>query len=138
MSAANHEAGGLSFAALRRHVARDSYSDHLPLVAWVEEEGAFLTIDDGWGYAWELVPSAYMFTHIHSALLGLLNIHFEPGTVLQIMSFADPLIDDALDAFLDLKTRDDPLIQASARRTAVSPVITCEMNLAFVSSACHM
>lgn len=117
MSARHEEAGGLSFAALRRHVARDSYSDHLPLVAWVEEEGAFLTIDDGWGYAWELVPSAYMFAHVHSALLGLLNIHFEPGTVLQIMSFADPLIDDALGAFLDLKTRDDPLIQASARRT---------------------
>ncbi|WP_052223742.1 TraC family protein [Novosphingobium malaysiense] len=109
--------GDLSFAALRRQVSRDSYSDHLPLVAWAEEEGAFLTIDDGWGYAWELTPSAYMFAHVHSALLGLLNIHFEPGTVLQIISFADPLVDDALDAFLDLKTRDDPLIQASARRT---------------------
>ena len=67
MSARHEESGGLSFAALRRHVARDSYSDHLPLVAWVEEEGAFLTIDDGWGYAWELVPSAYMFAHVHSA-----------------------------------------------------------------------
>ena len=109
--------GDLSFAALRRQVSRDSYSDHLPLVAWAEKEGAFLTIDDGWGYAWELTPSAYMFAHVHSALLGLLNIHFEPGTVLQIISFADPLVDSALDAFLDLKTRDDPLIQASARRT---------------------
>src|SRR3546814_12598999 len=47
----------------------------------------------------------------------LLNIHFPDGTVLQIHTFADPLIDDALDAFLDLKTRDDPLIQASARYT---------------------
>ena len=111
------KASNLSFAALRRQVSRDSYSDHLPLVAWAEEEGAFLTIDDGWGYVWELTPSAYMFAHVHSALLGLLNIHFEPGTVLQIISFADPLVDDALDAFLDLKTRNDPLIQASARRT---------------------
>ncbi|AOH85667.1 conjugal transfer protein [Sphingomonas panacis] len=109
--------GGLSFAALRRGVARDSFSDHLPLVAWVEEEEAFLTIDDGWGYAWELVPTAYMFAHVQQALLGLLNIHFDIGTVLQIHSFADPLIDDALDAYLELKTRDDPLIQASARHT---------------------
>src|SRR3546814_2611737 len=58
-----------------------------------------------------------MFAHAQSALQGLLNIHFPDGTVLQLHTFADPLIDDALDAFLDLKTRDDPLIQASARHT---------------------
>src|SRR3546814_16619858 len=58
-----------------------------------------------------------MFSHVQGALQGLLNIHFPDGTVLQIHTFADPLIDDALDAFLDLKTRDDPLIQASARYT---------------------
>lgn len=110
--------GGLSFARLRQSVARDRFSDFLPLVAWDEEEEAFLCIDDGFGYAWELVPSAYMFAHVHQALLGLLNIHFAAGTVLQIMSFADPVIDPALDAFLDMKTRPDPLIQASARRTA--------------------
>ncbi|MBV1686388.1 TraC family protein [Novosphingobium sp. G106] len=109
---------GLTIAQLRRSVARDAYSDFLPLVAWAPEEEAFLTIDDGWGQAWELVPSAYLFAHVHQALLGLLNIHFPEGTVLQLHSFADPLIDGALDAFLDLKTRPDPLIQASARRTA--------------------
>ncbi|PBN43542.1 TraC family protein [Sphingobium sp. D43FB] len=109
--------GGMTFAALRRSVSRDAYSDYLPMVAWDESEEAFLCIDDGWGYAWELVPSAYMFAHVHGALQGLLNIHFPPGTVVQIHAFADPLIDDALDAFLDLKTRDDPLIQASAQQT---------------------
>ncbi|CAM8670880.1 TraC family protein [Sphingobium sp. H39-3-25] len=109
--------GGMTLARLRRSVERDSFSDYLPLAAWVEEEQAFLTIDDGWGYAWELVPSAYMFAHVHEALLGLLNVHFPEGTVLQIQSFADPLIDDALDAYLDLKSRPDPLIQASAKRT---------------------
>jgi conjugal transfer ATP-binding protein TraC len=113
-----HHGGGLTFAALQRTVARDAYSDFLPLVAWDHEEEAFLCIDDGWGHAWELVPSAYMFAHVHQALLGLLNINFPEGTVLQLHSFADPLIDPALDAFLDMKTRSDPLIQASARRTA--------------------
>lgn len=113
-----HHGGGLSFATLRRSVTRDAYSDFLPLVAWDAEEEAFLCIDDGWGHAWELVPSAYMFAHVHQAVLGLLNIHFPEGTVLQLHSLADPLIDHALDAFLDLKTRPDPLIQASARRTA--------------------
>lgn len=113
----NHKGGGLTFSALHRSVARDAYSDFLPLISWVEEDEAFLCIDDGWGHAWELVPSAYMFAHVHQALLGLLNIHFPEGTVLQLHSFADPVIDDALDAFLDLKTRPDPLIQASARRT---------------------
>ncbi|WP_103730425.1 TraC family protein [Novosphingobium sp. HII-3] len=108
---------GMTLARLRRSVERDSYSDFLPLAAWVEEEQAFLTIDDGWGYSWELVPSPYMFAHVHEALLGLLNVNFPEGTILQLQSFADPLIDDALDAFLDLKTRPDPLIQASARRT---------------------
>ncbi|TNE30027.1 TraC family protein [Sphingobium sp. CFD-2] len=109
--------GGMTLARLRRSVERDSYSDYLPLAAWVEEEQAFLTIDDGWGYAWELVPSAYMFAHVHEALLGLLNVQFPEGTILQIQSFADPLIDNQLDAYLDLKSRPDPLIQASARRT---------------------
>ena len=104
--------GGMTLARLRRSVERDSYSDYLPLAAWVEEEQAFLTIDDGWGYAWELVPSAYMFAHVHEALLGLLNVQFPEGTILQIQSFADPLIDNQLDAYLDLKSRPDPLIQA--------------------------
>ena len=117
MSGLVDQRDGMTLARLRQSVSRDSYSDFLPLVAWVEEEGAFLTIDDGWGYAWELVPSAYMFAHVHEALLGLLNVNFPEGTVLQLQSFADPLIDDALDAYLDLKTRPDPLIQASARRT---------------------
>ena len=108
---------GMTLARLRRSVERDSYSDFLPLAAWVEEEQAFLTIDDGSGYSWELIPSPYMFAHVHEALLGLLNVNFPEGTILQLQSFADPLIDDALDAFLDLKTRPDPLIQASARRT---------------------
>jgi conjugal transfer ATP-binding protein TraC len=38
--------------------------------------------------------------------------------VVQLHCFADPLIDEALDAYLDLKARPDPLVQASARRTA--------------------
>jgi len=109
--------GGMTFERLRSSVSRDAYSDYLPMVAWVEEEEAFLCIDDGWGQAWELVPSAYLFAHVHQALLGLLNIQFATGTVVQLHCFADPLIDDALDAFLDLKSRPDPLIQASARRT---------------------
>ncbi|MCC4233647.1 MULTISPECIES: TraC family protein [Sphingobium] len=109
--------GGMTFERLRQSVSRDSYSDFLPMVAWVEEENAFLCIDDGWGQAWELIPSAYLFAHVHQALLGLLNIQFATGTVVQLHCFADPLIDDALDAFLDLKSRPDPLIQASARRT---------------------
>ena len=110
--------GSLSYQRLRAAVTRDAYSDFLPMVAWVEEEEAFLCIDDGWGQAWELVPSAYMFAHVQQALLGLLNIHFPEGTVLQLITFADPLIDPALDAYLDLKVRPDPLVQASARRTA--------------------
>lgn len=109
--------GGLTFADHHRGVARDRYSDFLPLVAWVEEEEAFLCIDDGWGYAWELTPAAYMFAHVHQALLGLLNIQFPENSVVQLISFADPLIAPALDQYLDLKTRPDPLIQASARRT---------------------
>jgi conjugal transfer ATP-binding protein TraC len=108
---------GITLARLHRSVERDSYSDFLPLAAWVEEEQAFLTIDDGWGYAWELVPAAYLFAHVHEALLGLLNVNFPEGTILQLQSFADPLVEGALDAFLDLKIRPDPLIQASARRT---------------------
>ena len=109
--------GGMTFERLRSSVSRDAYSDYLPMVAWVEEEEAFLCIDDGWGQAWELVPSAYLFAHVHQALLGLLNIQFATGRVVQLHCFADPLIDEALDAFLDLKSRPDPLIQASARRT---------------------
>ena len=110
--------GGMTLARLRQSVSRDAYSDFLPMAAWVEEEEAFLCIDDGWGQAWELVPSAYLFAHVHQALLGLFNIHFAAGTVVQLHCFADPLIDQALDAYLDLKSRPDPLIQASARRTS--------------------
>ncbi len=110
--------GGMTTKRLQQSVSRDAYSDFLPMVSWVEDEEAFLTIDDGWGQAWELVPSAYLFAHVHQALLGLFNIQFAAGTVVQLHCFADPLIDQALDAYLDLKTRPDPLIQASARRTA--------------------
>src|SRR3546814_10314759 len=89
--------GGLTFSDLHRAVARDRYSDFLPLVAWVEEEEAFLCIDDGWGYAWELTPAAYMFAHVHQALLGLFNVQFPENSVVQLISFADPLIAPALE-----------------------------------------
>ena len=52
---------GLSYARMRSAVRRDSFSDYLPLVAWDEDTEAFLCIDDTWGHAWELVPTAYMF-----------------------------------------------------------------------------
>ena len=93
--------GGMTIKRLQQSVSRDAYSDFLPMVSWVEEEEAFLTIDDGWGQAWELVPSAYLFAHVHQALLGLLNIQFGTGTVVQLHCFADPLIDQALDAYLE-------------------------------------
>ena len=117
MSASTAQRGGATFASLRRTVRRDSFSDFLPMVAWDAATEAFLCIDDSWGHAWEVIPTAYMFAHVQSALQGLLNVNFPDGTVLQLHTFADPLIDEALDLFLDLKTRDDPLIQASARRT---------------------
>lgn len=107
----------LTFTKLRSAVRRDSFSQFLPLLAWDQESEAFLCIDDTWGHAWEIEPAAYMFAHVQAALQGLFNIHFPDGTVLQLHTFADPLIDDALDAFLGLKLRDDPLIQASARQT---------------------
>lgn len=113
----SQQSSNLTFSQMRNAVRRDSFSNHLPLVAWEPQTEAFLCIDDSWGQAWEIIPSAYMFAHVQASLLGLLNIAFPDGTVLQIHTFADPLIDAELDAFLDLKTRDDPLIQASARRT---------------------
>ncbi|MDH2132292.1 TraC family protein [Sphingobium yanoikuyae] len=114
----NGHGGGLTFSRLHRSVARDSYSDFLPMVSWNEENQAFLCIDDGWGQAWELVPSAYLFAHVHQALIGLLNIQFDTGTVVQILSFADPLVDPSLDQYLNLKTRSDPLVQMAAHRAA--------------------
>lgn len=107
----------LTYSRLRSSVTRDSFSQFLPLLAWDKESEAFLCIDDTWGHAWEIEPAAYMFAHVQAALQGLFNIHFPDGSVLQLHTFADPLIDEALDAFLDLKLRDDPLIQASAMRT---------------------
>ena len=50
--------GGMTLARLRQSVSRAAYSDFLPMAARVEEEEAFLCIDDGWGQAWDLVPSA--------------------------------------------------------------------------------
>src|SRR3546814_16511869 len=58
-----------------------------------------------------------MFAHFHQALLGRFNVQVPENSVGQLISVADPLIAPALDAYLDLKTRPDPLIQASARRT---------------------
>src|SRR3546814_18750835 len=58
-----------------------------------------------------------MFAHVHQALLGLFNVQLPENSVVQLISFADTLTAPALDASLDLKTRPDPLIQASARRT---------------------
>ena len=92
--------GGLSVAALRRSVRRDAFSDFLPLVSWDGDSEAFLCIDDAWGHAWEIEPTAYMFSHVQAALQGLFNVHFPDGTVLQLHTFADPL--SIADAFLCL------------------------------------
>jgi conjugal transfer ATP-binding protein TraC len=98
-------------------VTRDAYSDFLPMVAWVEEEEAFLCIDDGWGRLGAGPFRLYVRPCPASAARSAQH-PFPEGTVLQLITFADPLIDPALDAYLDLKVRPDPLVQASARRTA--------------------
>lgn len=78
--------GGLTYARMRNAVRRDAYSDYLPLVAWDAETEAFLCIDDNWGHAWEIVPTAYMFGHVgRPRCQGLLNIHFPDGTVLSFI-----------------------------------------------------
>ena len=72
MSAPGSKRGrGLSYSRMRNAVRRDAYSDYLPLVAWDAESEAFLCIDDTWGHAWEIVPTAYMFAHVQGALQGL-------------------------------------------------------------------
>ena len=78
MSALGSRNGGLTYARMRNAVRRDAYSDYLPLVAWEPETEAFLCIDDCWGHAWEIVPTAYMFAHVQGALQGLFNINFPP------------------------------------------------------------
>lgn len=110
--------GGLTFAELRGAVQRDRFSDFLPLVAWDEREKGFLLVDDSYGYGYELTPSAYMFPEVHHAVSGLLNVHFDKGTIVQLSVFADPEIDQMLEEYSDLKLRPDPLVQAAKKMTA--------------------
>jgi conjugal transfer ATP-binding protein TraC len=70
---AGHDAGS---KRLRRSVERDSYSDFCRSPPGSRKSRRSSAIDDGWGYAWELCPTAYMFAHVHEALLGLLNVNF--------------------------------------------------------------
>lgn len=103
---------------LERLNRRSKFSDYLPWQIFDGDEQAFICSDNADGYIWECVPTAFASNDQIKALESLLRYNFPDGTVIQVISFADPNVDHILDDYLRRKTRDNDVSQMTAKRNA--------------------
>ena len=98
--------------------AREPFSEFLQWLAYDQHSGVFFNGDDTWGYLWECSPLAFAGLKDMTTLEGLLRIDFPKQSVLQVILYADPDIDDFIDRFKSGKFRDSELTQRNIEEYA--------------------
>lgn len=90
---------------------REPLSDFLPYRSYCEDSCIYDLTDSSKGHLWEIQPVTYAGEQILAAVKRLLNLDLPPTSMLQFILFADPYIDDYLDAYQSLKVRDKQVVQ---------------------------
>lgn len=95
-------------------VERERFSDFLPWVRYDFDRNYYTTIDDSFGYIFEIEPATYADESVVEAMNGMMNIAFEKGTIVQFVLFADPYLGDFMTRFMGAKTRGQKLVTDNA------------------------
>jgi conjugal transfer ATP-binding protein TraC len=103
---------------IRKLSSRSPFSDYLPYRAFDEETNDYHNGDNTVGRIWECRPLPFMTGKAHTSLVSVLRQEYPDQTVFQFMLFPDSFVDPILNAYLSLKTRDDPVVLEAAQRYA--------------------
>ena len=85
---------------------RNQFSNYLPYLAYDDERELYYNQDDTFGYILEIPPISFMGTDTVNMLKSLYSV-VPDESVFQFILFADPYIDFILEAYKNLKTRQD-------------------------------
>ena len=110
--------GGISKADVIGLSHRDTFSRYLPWLFYNEEQRSFVNLDNTVGYIWECVPLTFAGLDEVKKIEALLKIHFPLGTVMQIISYPDPYLNDEIARYKANKKCDDPLVRKSVDQYA--------------------
>ncbi|WP_262695991.1 TraC family protein [Kordiimonas aquimaris] len=103
--------GGDTQKGWRGMLEREPLSDFLPYRSYSETEQLYNLTDGSVGHLWEILPVAYAGEQILAAVKRLLNMDMPADAQLQFILYGDPYIDDYLDSYQSLKTRNRKVVQ---------------------------
>ncbi len=93
---------GIRESDIEAMVERDKFSDYLPYRAYDSTENYYTCADDGIGLLWEIQPLVYASKESHEKLEKIFKV-VPMGTVVQVILYADPHIDQIIDSYLGLR-----------------------------------
>ena len=109
--------GGLTHGEVRAQLERERFSDYLPWATYDFERRCYTTIDNAFGYIYEIEPVTYADETVIETINGLLNIQYPKGTNLQFNLFADPYIGGFITDYMSVQTRQEHLVNENTRHS---------------------
>jgi len=103
--------GGDTQKGWRGMLEREPLSDFLPYRSYSQADQLYNLTDGSVGHLWEIQPVAYAGEQILAAVKRLLTMDMPADAQLQFILYADPYIDDYLDSYQSLKTRNRKVVQ---------------------------
>ena len=95
--------------------AREPFSKYLPYLAYDDAAQLYFNTDDTYGLAWECRPLTFVGPKALESLAAMLRQEQPPGTAITFTLFPDDDIEPTLERYVRLKTRQNRLVQESAR-----------------------
>lgn len=96
-------------------IQRNKFSSYLPWRAYDKEKIFYYNLDETIGFLWECTPLAFAGEKTTFILEGLFRIGIPFGSIIQFILYADPYIEEEIELYKEGKTRDNKLLQESAK-----------------------
>lgn len=103
--------GGLTKPEWFSLLNREKLSDYLPWTAYDPETNVYLNSDNTLGMMWECKPLAFAGDVTINTLSGLLRMELPTGSIMQLILYADPYVQDIVDQHISLKTKNSRLMK---------------------------
>jgi len=100
---------------LEQLTQRNKFSSYLPWRAYDKEKVFYYNVDETIGFIWECTPLAFAGDKTTFILEGLFRIGIPFGSIIQFILYADPYIEEEIELYKAGKTRDNKVLQESAK-----------------------
>jgi conjugal transfer ATP-binding protein TraC len=94
---------------------RNKFSSYLPWRAYDQEKVFYYNVDETVGFLWECTPLAFAGDKTTFILEGIFRIGIPYGSILQFILYADQYIEEELELYQKVKTRDNKILKESSK-----------------------